>query len=63
MTAAGGDCDSVFPVNLLQCIEKKKLFLFYLLIVFVLHLYMTLEHKTSHKGQFCEIEMYASSES
>ncbi len=24
---------------------------------------MTLEHKTSHKGQFCEIEIYASSES
>ncbi len=23
----------------------------------------TLEHKTSHKGQFCEIEIYASSES
>ncbi len=25
--------------------------------------YVTLEHKTSHNGQFCEIEMYASSES
>ncbi len=24
---------------------------------------MTLEHKTSHKGTFCEIEIYASSES
>ncbi len=24
---------------------------------------MTLEYKTSHKGQFCEIEIYASSES
>ncbi len=24
---------------------------------------MTLEHKTSHKGKFCEIEIYASSES
>ncbi len=24
---------------------------------------VTLEHKTSHKGQFFEIEMYASSES
>ncbi len=24
-----------------------------------LYLYVTLEHKTSHKGQFCEIEMYA----
>ncbi len=26
-------------------------------------LYVTMEHKTSHKGQFCEIEIYASSES
>jgi len=25
--------------------------------------YVTLEHKTSHNGQFLEIEMYASSES
>ncbi len=25
--------------------------------------YVTLEHKTSHKGQFCEIEMHAPSES
>jgi len=25
--------------------------------------YVSLEHKTSHKGQFCAIEMYASSES
>ncbi len=25
--------------------------------------YVTLDHKTSHKGQFFEIEMYASSES
>ncbi len=25
--------------------------------------YVTLEHKTSHKGQFFKIEMYASSES
>ncbi len=25
--------------------------------------YVTLEHKTSHKSQFCEIEVYASSES
>ncbi len=25
--------------------------------------YMTLEHKTSHKSQYCEIQMYASSES
>ncbi len=25
--------------------------------------YVTLDHKTSHKGQFYEIEMYASSES
>ncbi len=28
----------------------------------VLYLNVTLEHKTSHKGQFCEIEMCASSE-
>ncbi len=26
-------------------------------------LIVTMEHKTSHKGQFCEIEIYASSES
>ncbi len=26
-------------------------------------LYVTLDHKTSHKGQFFEIEMYTSSES
>ncbi len=25
--------------------------------------YVTLEHKTSQKGQFCEFEIYASSES
>ncbi len=27
------------------------------------HITVTLEHKTSHKGQYFEIEMYASSES
>ncbi len=26
-------------------------------------LFVTLEHKTSHTGQFCDIEMYASYES
>ncbi len=26
-------------------------------------LYVTMDHKTSHKGQFCEIEIYASFES
>ncbi len=26
----------------------------------LVHINMTLEHKTSHKCQFCEIEMYAS---
>ncbi len=29
----------------------------------VCSVYVTLEHKTSHKGQFSEIELYASSES
>ncbi len=31
--------------------------------VMYVQIYVTLEHKTSHKGQFCEIEIYASYES
>ncbi len=33
------------------------------MIVYPKNIYVTLEHKTSHKGQFFKIEMYASSES
>ncbi len=29
----------------------------------ILLIYVTLDHKTSHTGTFCEIEIYASSES
>ncbi len=44
-----------------QCCQKKSAKIVLLETLF--NPYMTLEHKTSHKGQFFETEMYASSES